>query len=261
MINTLTAGIVSHKKAELDTLTGKVEEAQYQVDHMQAVVDSLTEKSANFRAFLTEAEQKKTTTLNNYNLVQKAKNSLKHLVKNTITAKEQTDTAIASITDTTTGISTLVNKLIFSVGVINTVNKQVVQQKQLNSLIPDQLTIALAKAAEDANNAVATTLTALNTCYAAEASGQESLHITSLEDKQAKKINTDLGSSGDAGSLYQLLEQTYIDAKEHYQLTLEANTKVTNQLSFAQSNLVSATTKLSSLSAGLTAAKSAAFAA
>lgn len=261
----LRTGVANHKKAELDALESKVESAQYQVNQMQAVVDSLTTKSSNFAGFLQEAEQNKSTALNNLNLASKAKNSLEYLTQSSAVANKETVKAAGEITQTTSWVSVLINKLIFSVEVIDKLNQQLVQQKQLNPLIPDQLVTTLAKAATDANNAVATTLTALTNCYAAEATGQESLQATTLTHEQAASLYIWLTKGADGNksgnSLYELLEQAYTKANDKYQFMLKANNQVVDQLSYAQSQLANATTQLNSLKAGLAAAQSAAYAA
>lgn len=275
----LANGISNRKKANIDSLTDEINDAQYQVDQLQAVVDSMTSKASEFAGFLTEAESNKETALSNLNLINDAVNSSKHMVDSVTLALSQTLLAEVGINSTSNQLSLLVSKLILAVEVIDKLSQIVNKQKLLNPIIPDELITMLTKATTDANNAVATTLTALTSSYAAEATVIESKKITVLEDKQAKNLyekmtngaetrTSPLNSDGfvmsvedDSTGILALLQYAYKKSITDYNLALDASNTATGQLEFAQAQLQHATTILNSLKAGLAAATAAAYAA
>lgn len=275
----LMPGIADKKKADIDALTEQVSSAEYEVEQMQAVVNAMTSKAAEFSAFLAAADADKDTALSNLNLVTDAVNKVKHLSESAKTALSQTVSAENNICATVSAVATLIKKLIFSVEVIDKLSALVNKQKALNPIIPDELVTLMAKATTDANNAVATTLTALTSCYAAESVLLEAKNITQLETNQADKLydKMHLGykSRGeilqessfvfslgrDATGIQALLQHRYHQAVNDYNAMLSENDVVTTQLEFAQSQLNNATIKLNSLKAGLAAEQAAAFAA
>lgn len=275
----LTNAVANQKKAEIDLLTNEVESAQYEVSELQAVVSSLTDKSNQYQSFLSQAEANKASALNNLNAVTDAVNSAKVFLDDTRTALTQTVAASGKMSLTASGLSTLINKLILSVEVIDKLSQIVNKQKALNPLIPDELITLLGKATTDANNAIALTLTSLSSSYAAEASLLESQKITALENNQAtvlykkmtqgmkahrqpinpQDVNMSLESEGTG--IQALLNFAYQNAVKDYENALIASDEVNKQLDHAQAQLDKATTKLNSLTAGLAAAQAAAFAA
>ncbi len=278
--NTLVRGIADTKKAEIDSLTDQVSSAEYEVVQLQVVVTSLTAKSNQFNAFLAQADANKTTGLNNLNLAKDTLSSVKSLLTSAASAQTQTNSAAVSVGVASSQISVLINKLIFSVDIIDKLTQLINKQKSINPLIPDDLIKYLTKATTDANTAVATSLIALTSCYAAEATALESQNITDLEFSQIeglyKKMTIgELQSSTVAlnkdtfvyapvessTGVMALLHQGYTAAVTAYEKALTANNMVTRQLEHAQANLDSATVQLNSLKAGLAAATAAAYAA
>lgn len=272
-------GTADSKKSDIDALTNKITNTQYEVDQLQSLVDALSTKAGKFAAFLSAADANKNTALTNLNLVTDAVNKVKNLSDNANLAMLQTKKAAVQIVSTSDHVSLLINKLILSVEVIDQLTKFVNKQKTLNPLIPDELITLLTKATTDANNAVATTLTALTSCYAAEATVLEADKITILEAKQAKALYEKMtvmakpkedepgllsfimSLGDDATGILALLQNAYNQSVTIYEQELIANSAVTAQLEFAQSQLSKATTKLNSLKAGLAASQAAAFAA
>lgn len=275
----LSIGISNKKKADIDSLTDAINDAQYQVNQLQAVVDSMNIKSTEFSGFLTEADTNKQTALSNLTLVTDAVSSAKHMVAAATNAKTQTNTAKNGITSTAAQMALLVNKLILSVEVIDKLANIVNKQKLLNPIIPDELITLLTKATTDANNAVAMTLTALTSCYAAEATVIESKKITDLEYTQSRRLYkkmtigartrtekldslTFVRNLGDtATGIQALLQHAYDQSITDYDEALTASNTATAQLEYAEGQLQHAITELGSLQAGLAAATAAAYAA
>jgi hypothetical protein len=216
--------------------------------------------------------------LANLNLARDIHSSINSLFNSTILAKKQSDQA----SDSTTGISgqmaTLINKLIFSVEIIDRFGQLVNKQKSSNPLVPDSLISCIAKAATDANNAIALTLTAMQSCYAAEATSLRAQKVINLQNIQVSHLktqfeNTDPTAATDANAatnggfipsglgLLALSRQAYHTFNQEYEQALADNNMVNKQLAYAQQMLVKATTSLSSYQAGLAAATAAAFAA
>ena len=194
-------GLADQKKADLDYLTAQVNKAKYQVVEQQAIVTALQTKLAQFNMLLQQADRNKTTALTNRNLVNDAMASVKSLNTNAQFAAKQTDIAANGIKDKKTnktigGISNvaremalLIDKLIFSAEIIDKVTQFVNKQKAANQLIPDSLITHLTSATKNANNAVALTLTALQSCYASEATLLESKGVMEQAATQAIELD------------------------------------------------------------------------
>lgn len=283
-INSLAVGIVYKEKATLDWLAMQVAEAQYEVDQYQAIVDAETAKSTQFNSFLTAAEANKAAALTNFNLAIDIDSSVSALCTSTGLALKQTGTATREIKRVSGEMATLINKLIFTVELIDRFGQLVNKQKLSNPLIPDALISFMAKATADANNAVALTLVALQSCYVAEATSLRSQEIIALENNQVTTLKSTIeqqafaskvkdtmslvfdgdfmvGFTPDCTGILALVRQAYDKASEKYNQAL-ANVNIVNQqLAYAKSELVTATTSLNSYKAGLAAATAAAYAA
>lgn len=284
MTNALAIGVAYTEKARLDGLATQVAEAQYEVDQSQAIVNAETAKFLQFNGFLTAAEANKASALTNLNLAKDVDASVSSLCVSTNLALAQTVTASGTINQVSGDMATLINKLIFSVELIEKFGQLVNKQKLSNPLIPDSLISFMAKATTDANNAVALTLTALQSCYAAEATSLRSLDVIMLENRQvstlqgtieqqapppAAPITTNLmldgaflvGLTPASTGVLALVQQAYSNACKKYNQALVNVNTVNQQLAHAQSTLATATTSLNSYKAGLAAATAAAYAA
>ncbi len=181
-------GITERKKAELDALTTQVTDAQYLVNERQAVVDSLTLKSAEFTGFLNNALAQKDTALTNLNLVEDVVNTITNLMGNVAIAAAQTSAADIRIANTAENVNIMVNQLIFCADLVDKLNTLITKKKALNPLISDELVSVMSQATSDANDAVAVSLTALQSCYAAMASSSEAMDITLVESAQTYEL-------------------------------------------------------------------------
>lgn len=282
-ISSLAVGIVYKEKAKLDWLAMQVAEAQYEVDQYQAIVDAETAKSIQFNAYLTAAEVNKTAALTNFNLAIDIDSSVSSLCTSTGLALKQTGTATREIKRVSGEMATLINKLIFTVELIDRFGQLVNKQKLSNPLVPDTLISFMAKATADANNAVALTLAALQSCYVAEATSLRAQQIIALENDQVIELKTTIeqqtmasgqqeagavrdgnfivGFTADCTGVLALVQQAYDKASEKYNQALSNVNIVNQQLAYAQSALATATTSLNSYKAGLAAATAAAYAA
>lgn len=283
-INSLAVGIVYKEKSQLDWLAMKVAEAQYNVDQYQAIVDAAAAKSIQFNTYLTAAEANKTAALTNLNLATDIDSSVNALCASTGLALKQTGTATREIKRVSGEMAVLINKLIFTVELIDRFDQLVNKQKSSNPLIPDTLISFMSKATADANNAVALTLTALQSCYVAEATILRSQQIMALEYEQVTTLKSTLeqqtrvsslsddtglvrdgdfivGFTADCTGVLALVQQAYNKASEKYNQALTNVNIVNQQLAYAQSELATATTSLNSYKSGLAAATAAAYAA
>ena len=281
MIHDSTAdGIAVKQLKNIQHLTDQVSLAQNRVAQHQVIVDAIQAKSNQFTALRSQAEHSQASALSNYNVGKNLVSGVDSLAKNYELAKEQGSRAATDISLLSKNMSSLINMLIFSVEVINKATQIISKQKALNPLVPDTLVAFMSKSTSDANNAVALTLTALQSCYVAESTLLESQHIISLAADQAITLqsgfnagwNVPMGApeaelsgvgadapanSGVAASL----NLFYRNAVKSYNTALVNNDNVSLQLTQAQTQLAVATMKLSSLQAGLKAATAAAYAA
>jgi hypothetical protein len=278
-------GVTEKKKAELDALTLQVLDAQQQVDQFQAIVTALTTKQNNFQALLTMADASRTSALANKNTVDQVVQNYLDLQNNSSLAFNAMALADENTKKLSASITTVMNKLIYSSEVINKLANYVVRKKALNPLVSDELVSTLAQSGTDANNAVALTLVALQSVFAAQATNMESESAFSLEYMQAMALyqlvtgtnsQTTLNANGDIvpindpgmvnltpaknDSLMNLLHEAYEKAKAYYGKIHKALIITTQQLNNAQLALNQALITLQSLQSGLAAGNAAALA-
>ncbi len=166
------------------------------------------------------------------------------------------------------GIRNLINKLIYSAEVINKLANLVIRKKALNPLISDDLVSRIGTAGNDANNAVALALVALQSTFAAQASNLESEAAAALEYTQSIKLYEILTGTTPDGKkskdydncLAKLLYDAYDHAKKSYEQAYQASKDTIDQLNKANVNLSKAQIKLKSLQSGLAAGNAAALA-
>ncbi|MCA2997717.1 MAG: hypothetical protein ING75_03855 [Rhodocyclaceae bacterium] len=277
-MNYFTPGIAYLEKSQLDYLAAKVAEAQYQVSQQQATVNALETKSTAFNAFLASADSDKQTALANLNQAHDIHSGLKGLTASTASAQTQCDKAYSKTFETADEMANLVNKLIFAVEIFEKFGDMVNKHKVNNVFIPDSLISQISKGTTDANNAIALTLTALQSCYAAEATALRSKRVIQLQVDQLSELvarfeaesdstisaaesATDNTPLLDGPGLLSLSKAADTFFGERYREALVANTTVNKQLAYAQQMLGKATTSLNSWQSGLAAATAAAFAA
>jgi len=176
------------KQAELDSLSAQVLRAQYQAEQLQAVVNSLTQKNTDYATFLVEAENNRATALNNLNQVKLVLEGIKEMNRKACLTAQQTFNADQKIKDTAKQVSVLIKQLIYSVEIIDRLALLINKKKASGAIISNELVSIITSASADANNAVAATLTALNSCYVTMTSGTEANMVTILECMQGIKL-------------------------------------------------------------------------
>ncbi|EDP97186.1 hypothetical protein U8527_02525 [Kordia algicida OT-1] len=261
-------GITEKKKQEIDLLTQEVLNAEDEVQQYQAIVDSLKQKSTKLDAELATAEANKTQALNNKNSVDTLANHAKDLYQSSKLTHTESAKAESDIKGVAIQVNTVINKLIYSAEVINKLSNLVIRKKAINPLISDELVTMVTEASTNANNAVALTLVALESVFAAQATTIESKSAMSLELLQSRKlyefitghkVRNDKNATNKTSLLY-YLDQAYNITSNMYEKTLAASEDNASQLNAAQVSLSKAQVKLQSLQSGLAAANAAALA-
>lgn len=261
-------GITERKKAEIDALENEVLDNQGEVDQLQAIVASLTQKLNTLQGQLNSAQSNKSIALSNNELGDEVVNNARDLME----SSERTYKQILDSEKLTYGLSkdidNVINKLIYSVEVINKLSALVTRKKANNPLISDELITVLATAGKDANNAVSLTMNALKSVFASQATISESESSLALEYLQSVKlIEFILGQDVDTTEsdlpqpgIKQLLQESYDKAVALYDSALEAFQDTQDQLDNAKDDLSQAQIRLASSQAGLAAANAAALA-
>mgnify|MGYP000235540149 CR=1 FL=1 len=267
-LNTGKYGVTQKKWETLDSLNIKVLNEEGNVEQLQAIVTSLTEKLNKLTTELKNAEQVKKQALSNKELGEEVFSKIKELEETSSRANTSISEAKDKAEFTAVQAKVVVDKLIYSAKVINKLANLVVRKKALNPLISDELVAMVTKAGSDANTAVPLLLKALESVYASQATILESRETLSLEEIQVKELykylTTDPKGSENNNefkkSVRSLLDLGYKSSEQTYNSTLKALNDTTAQLSAAQRMLSKATTELSSLKSGYAAAKAAALA-
>lgn len=268
------------KKRELDSLTNQVIDAQYEAAQLQATVISFSDKSQKILLCLAAAEADRTYTLNNKNL-------LDGVIENALTLRNNSQLVFGKMCYAnvqkkilTKDAKALIDMLIYSAEMINKLSTLIHRKKALNPLISDELVSLVNTAGKDANNAVALTLVALKSTFAAQAASIESEATTTLEYTQAIKLyqvlTGDDNVKGDdknlstnaedikklsTTSLKTLMYDAYINAKDNYDRLHKASNEIAKQLKIVIAKSNKAQIKVKSLQSGLAAATAAAYAA
>ncbi len=261
-------GVTEQKKSELDRLNNEVLNAQDEVEQLQAIADSLQEKSAKFLADLNSAEANKDTALNNKKMMDALIKEVNDLQNNSGIAFDEMVIADAKIQQLAIQMKKVIDELIYSAEVINKLGNLVVRKKALNPLISDELVSMITKAGTDANNAVALTLVALKSTFSAQATSVESEAAAALEYTESMKLYEVMTGTQHDGKksdhhdkcLEVLIDKAFTDANNKYLEAEVANKEVLKQLNITTANLTKAQVKLKSLQAGLAAANAAALA-
>lgn len=261
-------GVTERKKAEIDALTNEILNNQGEVDQLQAIVDSLTQKANKLQGQLNDASNNKAVALSNNELGEEVMNNARDLMESSEKTYLQILNSEKSIHDLSKNIDNVINKLIYSVEVINKLSALVTRKKVNNPLISDELISVLATAGTDANNAVALTMTALQSVFASQATISESESSLALEYLQSVKLiefiigqDVDLNKSDlPKQGIKELLEESYEASVSVYDSALDAFQDTQDQLDNAKDDLSQAQIRLASSQAGLAAANAAALA-
>lgn len=251
--------IAIRKSNDLTRLQEQVELAKKRVALQQAIADALQSKFDQFAGFLSLATNNQTSAQTNYNLVKDAVANARSLAKSFDGASDKAHHASDAAMHVSAQVAHLIRKLIFSVEVINKLAQMINKQKVVYPLLPDGLIANMAKANASANNAVALTLTALQSCYAAESTILGSVNLID----QAKNGSATLrdGMQAEAKGLMALFLRAHKDADLAHHKAKQNNEAMITQLAHAQADLALATMNLNSFKAGLAAATAAAYAA
>ena len=254
-------GVTEQKKAELDALAIKVLDAQHVVEQFQAIVNSLAEKSNVIQNFLTIDENNRSYTYNNKLLINQMVQTANDLLNNSQIVVDEMGLATERTKELAPSVKDLVDKLIYASEIINKLSNTIIRKKALNPLISDDLISMLGTAGKNANDAVAVTLIALKSTFAAQASNLETEMAIGLEFEHAKSFLSLLKTNTrHETSLLKYLNDAYAKAQNTYKQTEKSFKIITQQLSDANSDLSKAQVKLKSLQSGLAAANAAALA-
>lgn len=261
-------GIAERMKAELDGIIIDVLEAQQDVDQYQAIVTSLTQKLNNFQTLLSSSENERANAFNNRNIITQLVYNIKDLLDNSNIAFNEMVLADEKTKGLADDLKQLMDKLIYTVEVINKLSDLIIRKKALNPLISNELVTMIGEAGGDANNAISLTLIALQSTYASQAANIKSEAATALEYTQARslyKTMTGIDPSNISphalwtnDSLAGLIAQAYSVAKEKFEDRQKACDLVTKQVTLATIKLNKAQVKLKSLQSGLIAGNAAA---
>lgn len=261
-------GVTEKKKAELDSLTSEVLEAQNEVEQLTAIVNSLQDKVTYFNGYLSECHGNKEVTAANKDKLDSLLRSIVQLMNNSDIAFNEMVLADSKIKDLTSLVNMVMNKLIYSAEILEKLGNLIIRKKALNPLISDELVSLVTAAGTDANNAVSLTLIALESVFAAQATSLEAEAATALEYTESMKLyevitgTNNKGKSTAAGQkcLKNLIDEADKNAEIKYKEALKADKEVLNQLGEVQAKLSKAQINLQSLQAGLAAANAAALA-
>jgi len=251
-------GVTESKKAEIDRIESEVKNAQYEVDILQIIVDSLTTKSDEFEAILKQAKSSFDAADANQGSLNKIINNARELLAASKIAENEMNSTKSMTDQVSNNMTEVVNKLIYSAEVVTKLSSLIVRRKALNPLISDELITIVSKLGDDANNAVSLALVALKSAISAQTSNTESDGIANLEVSQATALLKALEDN--KMGIKELLAASYKQADANLKSAQKANDYAGAQLNEVTVKLKQATVKLNSLKKSLAAAKAASLA-
>jgi len=257
-------GVTENKKRTLDSLTIQVLNATDEVSQLQAIVSSLTDKSTTYQGFLTQADANKTQAFNNIGLMNTVVKNAQNLKDNSEIALGEIILANSKTENVAQNTTSVTNKLIYTAEMINKLANLIIRKKAQNPLISDQLIKMITAAGNNANNAVALSLVALNSTFTAQSTNKQVQNTAALESLQSiklyDKLTNDKKTNTTSLSLNTLLNNAYNVAVIEFNKMQSAYNETLNQLNIKTAELNKAQINLKSLQAGLAAANAAALA-
>ncbi|PXY46815.1 hypothetical protein [Flavobacterium hydrophilum] len=257
-------GVTENKKRTLDSLTIQVLNATDEVSQLQAIVSSLTDKSTTYQGFLTQADANKTQAFNNIGLMNTVVKNAQNLKDNSEIALGEIILANSKTENVAQKTTSVTNKLIYTAEMINKLANLIIRKKAQNPLISDQLIKMITAAGNNANNAVALSLVALNSTFTAQSTNKQVQNTAALESLQSiklyDKLTNDKKTNTTSLSLNTLLNNAYNVAVIEFNKMQSAYNETLNQLNIKTAELNKAQINLKSLQAGLAAANAAALA-
>ena len=184
-MHTAKYGINEKKKANVSALTDKVTKLQFRLAQQQSVVESLTQKSAEFTGSLVLAEKKRELASSQLELAVDVVSRIKNIKRKTNLVNKQTDKSGKKIVQTVSQMTTLVKQVIFTVEIVNKLVALVQKKKNAGAIISSELSDVMANASTNANNAVAATLLALRSCHVAMATSEECSQLSEQEVRES----------------------------------------------------------------------------
>jgi len=257
-------GVTENKKRTLDSLTIQVLNATDEVSQLQAIVSSLTDKSTTYQGFLTQADANKTQAFNNVGLMNTVVKNAQNLKDNSEIALGEIILANSKTENVAQNTTSVTNKLIYTAEMINKLANLIIRKKAQNPLISDQLITMITAAGNNANNAVALSLVALNATFTAQSTNKQVQNTAALESLQSiklyDKLTNDKKTNSPSLSLKTLLNNAYDIAVAEFNKMQSAYNETLNQLNLKTADLNKAQINLKSLQSGLAAANAAALA-
>jgi predicted nucleic acid-binding Zn-ribbon protein len=249
--------ITEAKKAMLDNLAKEAADAQYEVEKYQAKVSALADDVERCREFLADAEGMRSKAKSNRDLLDQLIKQIADLQSQSEIANEAMVKDAYKTTDSFKTLNEVMQKLVYSGSLVNKLFTTVTRAKALNPLISDQLISSLNKAVADTNNAVALTLIALKSAYAAYTMNTESASAAALSHKISVSLQNSF-TDKTANSTVRLINEAVNNAEAYYLKTQHMLVERTKQLTEASSQLNTAQVKLNGLQLGLAAGSAAA---
>ena len=125
-------GVTEKKKSELDALTNQVLYAQDKVEQLQAIVNSLTEKSQLLQSQLATEKANKDLALSNKELLDQVVDNVIDLLTASHGTFDKVVCSDSRIKDVSNSIKEVMDKLIYSAEVVNKLSNLVIRKKGQN---------------------------------------------------------------------------------------------------------------------------------
>ncbi len=279
---------ISNKEQDLRALKMEVFRAQQETNKCQEIITALTAKMAMNEEYLNTVEAYKKQAGENKTLGDQLMLSVFDLGQNSGIALNKAKDANEKSNEAAKSITTTMNLLVSAGKAIDELHALIIKTKAVNPLVSEELINMADAACKDASKTISLGLVALKSAFEAVANNTETEAIMELEHAQFMTLCEVLTKEKDPKKVVEALEKGCALAscddscKEEYlkklnPLCLQAGlyhsygqfsadgalaktslTKATSELSVANGNLKTSQITLTSLEAGLTAAKAAA---
>lgn len=180
---------------ELGLLNSDIKTTEGEIKKLEAQVTGLTQQQSNAAQYLDNANSNHHNAKINKGFVDQVSSGIIETVKKTNLMTVSTLHSGQSIKSTAGIMAELIKQLVYSIELIDTLAITINKNKQANILIPDDLVDTITAAGSDANNAMALSLTALQSCCVSMTVSEQVKSITIMEYIQSLELYAQLSGN------------------------------------------------------------------
>jgi hypothetical protein len=173
---------------ELGSLNSDITTTEGEIKKLEAKVTGLTQQRSSSELYLANAKRNDETATANNGFVTQVCSGIIDTITKTNRVTVNTLMSGQRIQSTASIMADLIKQLVYSIELIDALAITINKNKQANILIPDDLVNIITTAGSDANNAMALSLIALQSCCVSMTASEQVGNITLVEHTQSLEL-------------------------------------------------------------------------